>query len=716
MTPTAATFGTATGLGDRPRSGMRTTGATAVQTLDQHEEDVSAPPLVIDLREALAADSTIAGAKAANLARSLQAGLTVLPGFAVTTTAAARGIDDPEVADVLRAAWTSLCAQHPGPVVVRSSSTVEDAEESSMAGQFTSVLDVHDWDAFRDALGRVLDSAARVAGQHEVMPMAVLVQPQLECVVGGVMFGVDPVDGNRHHIVVDAVGSRVDDLVSGRVTAAHYVLSRRGRVVAVTHADVAPALTWPQRRALVHLARKAHHAFGTPQDIEWAIDDDGALWLLQSRPVTAVRAETSSVLFGPGPVAETFPQPLGVLEADLWIPPLRDGMTRALVAAHAVSRRHLAASPVLTTIGGYAAVDLELLGVTRARRSRWRLLDPRPGARRLAAAWRVGRLRVALPELTATSLAAVDDHLASIPPLESIGDGELMRLMNDARRELATVHSLEILTGMLLREGEQGTPVQIVALRSLLEGRAGGLDDREIIARFPEVLALVPPALSGPVELPAAAPSAVGVGHDTVADLTGRDALRLRTRWLQELLARAAREIAVRLAGRGTLAPPEVACCTIEELATVLPGGAVPADLDARAAVPFGPPLPATFRVTTRGDVVPRAAATEFEGVPAGGGRGVGVACNRTDDLDAGSKSVLVVAHLEPQLAGVLPTLAGLVAETGSALSHLAILAREMHVPTVVAVPDARRRYPPGTRLVVDGTTGEVSALPERTS
>ena len=714
MTPTAATFGTATGLGNSPRSGMPTTGATAVQTLDQHDEDVSAPPMVVDLREPSAADATIAGAKAANLARSLHAGLTVLPGFAVTTAAAARGIDDPVVATALRSAWTSLRSQHPGPAVVRSSSTVEDAEGSSMAGQFTSVLDVHDWDAFRDALARVLDSAARVAGEHEVMPMAVLVQPQLECVVGGVMFGVDPVDGDRHHVVVDAVGSRVDDLVSGRVTAAHYVLSRRGRIVAVTHADVAPALTRPQRRALVHLARTAEHAFGTPQDIEWAIDGNGALWLLQSRPVTAVRAETTSVLLGPGPVAETFPLPLGVLEADLWIPPLRDGMTRALVAARAVSTRHLAASPVLTTIGGYAAVDVQLLGMTRTRRSRWRLLDPRPGARRLVAAWRVGRLRVALPELTAELLAAVDSHLASIPPLESISDGELMRLVSDARRELATVHSLEILTGMLVPADEHGTPVQIVALRSLLEGRAGGLEDSEIIARFPEVLALVPPALAGPVQLPPATPDAVGVGTETVADLTARDALRLRTRWLQELLARAARELAARLAERGTLSAPDYAgYCTIEELAIIVRGGAVPADLDARAAVPFGPPLPATFRVTARGEVVPRAAATEFEGVPAGGGRGVGVACHRTDDIDAGRKPVLVVAHLEPQLAGVLPTLAGLVAETGSALSHLAILAREMHVPTVVAVPDARRRYPPGTRLVVDGTTGEVSATPE---
>jgi pyruvate,water dikinase len=56
----------------------------------------------------------------------------------------------------------------------------------------------------------------------------------------------------------------------------------------------------------------------------------------------------------------------------------------------------------------------------------------------------------------------------------------------------------------------------------------------------------------------------------------------------------------------------------------------------------------------------------------------------------------------------MLPGLAGLVAETGNVLSHLAILAREFHIPTVVGVEDAVRRFPPGTHLVVDGTTGEV--------
>jgi phosphoenolpyruvate-protein kinase (PTS system EI component) len=73
--------------------------------------------------------------------------------------------------------------------------------------------------------------------------------------------------------------------------------------------------------------------------------------------------------------------------------------------------------------------------------------------------------------------------------------------------------------------------------------------------------------------------------------------------------------------------------------------------------------------------------------------------------------SVLVVETLDPRLAPLLGGLSGLVAATGSPLSHLAILARELGVPTVVGVGDALRRFPPGTELLVDGLTGEVRVL-----
>ena len=73
--------------------------------------------------------------------------------------------------------------------------------------------------------------------------------------------------------------------------------------------------------------------------------------------------------------------------------------------------------------------------------------------------------------------------------------------------------------------------------------------------------------------------------------------------------------------------------------------------------------------------------------------------------------SVLVVRTLDPDLAPLLPRLAGLVAETGSVLSHLAILAREYGVATAVGIEGATTRFRAGTIVAVDGATGEVSIV-----
>jgi pyruvate,water dikinase len=69
---------------------------------------------------------------------------------------------------------------------------------------------------------------------------------------------------------------------------------------------------------------------------------------------------------------------------------------------------------------------------------------------------------------------------------------------------------------------------------------------------------------------------------------------------------------------------------------------------------------------------------------------------------------VLVVRNLDPALAPALGSLAALVAETGSPLSHLAILAREHHVPTVVGYVDAVDLLGEGDVVVVDGSAGTV--------
>jgi pyruvate,water dikinase len=120
-------------------------------------------------------------------------------------------------------------------------------------------------------------------------------------------------------------------------------------------------------------------------------------------------------------------------------------------------------------------------------------------------------------------------------------------------------------------------------------------------------------------------------------------------------------------------------------------------------------PLPPRFRLSPEGEVVPapdrsrRRTSSGARG--AGGGRGQGPV---VDEVPAPAGAVLVVRHLDPGLAPHLPGLAGLVAETGSELSHLAILARELGVPTVVGLAGATTELTRGTVVVVDGGTGEV--------
>ncbi len=714
---------------------------TMMETVDRRIPGTD--PLVVALDDPAAAEWELTGAKAAALARAAARGLPVLAGMVVTTDAFVR--PERNVEPELERAWSTMSDGGRRPVVVRSSSTIEDNAASSMAGMFTSVLDVTSWDGFRMALDTVLASSNVVAltgpeARSRVRaPMAVLVQPQLAAVVGGVLFGLDPVSGRRDRLVVSASEAGPSAVVSGEVDGTRYVLSRRGRRI---EAAGAGPLTAAQLRQLADLARRAEEVFGAPQDVEWAFGPDGRLWLLQSRPITAAASDAVDArgpILGPGPVAETFPDPLSALEEDLWVAPLRDGLRSALTLAGTAPKRRLATSPVVTTAGGRVAADLELLGAADGPTSLLRRLDPRPPARRLVAAWRVGRLRAALPALADDLLATADRDLLDVPALDTLSDRELLSLLGRTAPALASLHGHEVLMGWLVTSSANATATTAasVGLRALAAARTDGLSDDDIVAAYPGVLALVPPRIGSATVLPPTVPG-LGVvnGDDLGPDGPGsdgpepdraailREALRLRARWVQELTAKTAEELGRRLQDKGVLvAAEQVRHLRLDQLTTAVQRGRLPEGIDLEhPAGDVVAPLPTRFRLTESATVVPVTARAHHSrrhrgragvgagagaGTGAGGGRGMGPVHIGDDPPARGS--VLVVRTLDPGLASVLPGLGGLVAETGSFLSHLAILARELGVPTVVGVEDALTRFPAGTVVVVDGTTGEVS-------
>jgi pyruvate,water dikinase len=72
---------------------------------------------------------------------------------------------------------------------------------------------------------------------------------------------------------------------------------------------------------------------------------------------------------------------------------------------------------------------------------------------------------------------------------------------------------------------------------------------------------------------------------------------------------------------------------------------------------------------------------------------------------------ILCTVRTDPGWAPLFPTASGLLIERGSILSHSAVVARELGIPTVVGVPGVTRLLTDGERLRLDGGTGVVERL-----
>ena len=199
-----------------------------------------------------------------------------------------------------------------------------------------------------------------------------LVQPLIEPRFGGVMFGIDPVSGRTDRRVVTAVRGGPEPLVSGEVDGSRYVLEApSGKVLEFAANDGPRAAAGRPPPARGPLRRGRRRSSAGPQDVEWAIATDTQLWLLQSRPVTTeIRGVPRGPVYGPGPVAETFPEPLTELERDLWVPPLREAVAEAVLLAGAATQADVDASEVVVCVDGHVAIDLRLAGEIKPKRTR----------------------------------------------------------------------------------------------------------------------------------------------------------------------------------------------------------------------------------------------------------------------------------------------------------------------------------------------------------
>lgn len=305
------------------------------------------------------------GGKNASLGEMMMAELPVPPGFAITTGAyeelwshdglvteineLLRSIDHEDlaanraisnhirakieavpfsdgVADDIRSAYAALCAHcdvEDLPVAVRSSATSEDLPDASFAGQQDTYLWIRGAENVLDHVrqcwssiftDRAIAYRHTMGYIHQGIAMSVGVQKMIDPIASGVAFTLNPINGDRSQVAIDASWGLGEAVVSGEVTPDNFLvdkvlrevikreISDKGVEYCLTESGsvekleivgdrrTTPAVTDADLTAIAILARRAEKHYGCPQDVEWALDKHlpagENVVMLQSRPET----------------------------------------------------------------------------------------------------------------------------------------------------------------------------------------------------------------------------------------------------------------------------------------------------------------------------------------------------------------------------------------------------------------------------------------------
>ncbi len=325
----------------------------------------------------------VVGGKNASLGEMLRAGISVPPGFALTTdsylefitkaglkkdiskilsgvhpedtnslneasTQIRRLIEQvsmpPPIAQAIGEAYNSLCKRcevHEIPVAVRSSATAEDLPTASFAGQQETYLWVKGigeiitrvkscWASLFTP--RAISYRVKMNFPHEKVLISVGIQKIVDARSAGVMFTLNPVNGDPSKVVIEGSWGLGETVVSGAVNPDKFVVDKvvfeiNERFISskqieckyeeergIIHSDVPltqqniPCLEDKEVIELVKIAKQIEEHYGSPQDIEWAVEKDKPfphnIFILQSRPETVWSQREKAPVLGKKTVYE----------------------------------------------------------------------------------------------------------------------------------------------------------------------------------------------------------------------------------------------------------------------------------------------------------------------------------------------------------------------------------------------------------------------------
>jgi len=203
-------------------------------------------------------------------------------------------------------------------VSLRSSALGEDMAGTSFAGQYRSELNVsaeHILHAYKGIVASKYSLQAMTYRLNRGIPdeyvsMSVGCMAMIHAAAGGVMYSSNPMDIRDTSIIINSVWGLPKSVVDGSVTPDLITVSRDEplkvidkqirvkdrkfvcypdegvcRMDLTGENSALPSITDEQAVELGRMAIRLEDYYGSPQDIEWAIDIDGSIFVLQCRPL-----------------------------------------------------------------------------------------------------------------------------------------------------------------------------------------------------------------------------------------------------------------------------------------------------------------------------------------------------------------------------------------------------------------------------------------------
>ncbi len=327
---------------------------------------VKSGAIVVWLDEVRKDDVHLVGAKCANLGELTAKGVTVPPGFAVTADAFRRFLEETKISEIItktlnnsngprdpkqyeeaseeirkviesaqmpedianevRSAYRELgrkTGNNQVKVAVRSSATGEDLPDASFAGQQDTYLNIKGEDQLVHYVQKCWSSLYTPRAifyreekgfPHERVLISVGVQKMVDSKVSGVIFTLDPVNGDPSKIIIESTWGLGEALVAGIIRPDRFIVDKG--TLQIVHKEIVPkiiehipkydtGLTMqsdvpPERRnvasltdeqvvELARLAREIEDHYQTPQDVEFAVEQDKSghtVYVVQTRPET----------------------------------------------------------------------------------------------------------------------------------------------------------------------------------------------------------------------------------------------------------------------------------------------------------------------------------------------------------------------------------------------------------------------------------------------